>query len=98
MKILRERGVEFDVIEYLKTPLDEAGVLRILAMLDAAPGALIRRDKHFAELGLNAEDYTKAPAVASLIAKHPRLMQRPIATRGGRAVIARPETNIEALL
>lgn len=98
MEILRARDVEFDVVEYLKAPLDEAGVKRLLAMLDAEPSALIRRDKHFKDLGLNAADYTSAAAVAGLIAEHPRLMQRPIAVKGGRAVIARPETKVEELL
>jgi len=98
LEILRARDVEFDVVEYLKAPLDEAGVKRLLAMLDAEPSALIRRDKHFKDLGLNAADYTSAAAVAGLIAEHPRLMQRPIAVKGGRAVIARPETKVEELL
>lgn len=98
MEILRARDVEFDVVEYLKAPLDEAGVKRLLAMLEAEPSALIRHDKHFKDLGLNAADYTSAAAVAGLIAEHPRLMQRPIAVKGGRAVIARPETKVEALL
>ena len=98
MEILRARDVEFDVVEYLKAPLDEAGVKRLLAMLDAEPSELIRHDKHFKDLGLNTADYTSAAAVAGLIAKHPRLMQRPIVTKGDRAVIARPETKVEALL
>ena len=98
MEILRARDVEFDVVEYLKAPLDEAGAKRLLAMLDAEPSALIRRDKHFKDLGLNAADYTSAAAVAGLIAEHPRLMQRPIAVKGGRAVIARPETKVEEFL
>ena len=67
-------------------------------MLDDAPSELIRRDKHFKDLGLNAADYTSVAAVARLIAKHPRLMQRPIVTKGSRAVIARPETKVEELL
>lgn len=98
MEILRTRDVEFDVVEYLKAPLDEAGVEGLLSMLDAEPSELIRRDKHFKDLGLNPADYTAAAAVAGLIAKHPRLMQRPIAVKGGRAIIARPETKLEALL
>lgn len=98
MEILRARDVEFDVVEYLKAPLDEAGVARLLAMLEAEPSKLIRRDKHFKDLGLNAADFTSVAAVAGLIAKHPRLMQRPIVTKGSRAVIARPETKVEELL
>ena len=67
-------------------------------MVDAAPGDLIRKDKHFKDLGLNAADYTTVDAVVKLLAEHPRLMQRPIAVRGGKAVVGRPSEKIEELL
>ena len=67
-------------------------------MVDAAPGDLIRKDKHFKDLGLNAADYTTADAVVKLLAAHPRLMQRPIAVRGGKAVVGRPSEKVEELL
>ena len=67
-------------------------------MVDVAPGALVRKDKNFKNLGLNAADYTTVDAVVKLLAEHPRLMQRPIAVRGGKAVVARPSAKVEALL
>ena len=85
-------------MQYLKTPLDEDALREILAMVDAPPGALVRRDKYFKDLGLDAADYTTVDAVAKLLAEHPRLMQRPIAVRGGRAVIGRPSEKVEGLL
>ncbi len=85
-------------MQYLKNPLDEDALREILGMVDAAPGDLVRKDKYFKDLGLNAADYTIVDAVVKLLAEHPRLMQRPIAVRGGRAVIGRPSENVEALL
>ena len=85
-------------MQYLKTPLDEDALREILGMVDAAPGALVRKDKYFKDLGLNAADYNTVDAVVKLLAEHPRLMQRPIAVRGGRAVIGRPSENVEELL
>ncbi|MDE0371059.1 MAG: hypothetical protein OXI73_00725 [Rhodospirillales bacterium] len=67
-------------------------------MVDVAPAALVRKDKHFKDLGLDAKDYTTVDAVVKLLAEHPRLMQRPIAVRGGRAVIGRPSEKVEELL
>lgn len=61
---------------------------------------MIRKDKAFKELGLDAEEYgakaTKQKVVALLL-EHPKLMQRPIAVKGDAAVIARPSEKIEAL-
>ena len=48
--------------------------------------------------GLDAKDYTTVDAVVKLLAEHPRLMQRPIAVRGGRAVVGRPSEKVEQLL
>jgi arsenate reductase (glutaredoxin) len=97
-EILRERGVEFDVVEYLKQPLDRAGLERILDAIPDAPDALVRKDKRFAELGLRAEDYVQRDAVIRLLLAHPELMQRPVVFRGQRALIARPSEKVVELL
>jgi arsenate reductase len=95
---LRERGVEFDAIEYLKTPPDRAALERIIAAVEDPPTELVRKDKRFKELGLAAENYTTKAEVVALLLKHPELMQRPIVMRGKRAVIARPPEKLDALL
>jgi len=96
--ILRERGVEFDVVEYLKTPLDRAGFERILDAVPDPPADLVRKDKRFTELGLRAEEHTTREAVIALLLAHPELMQRPIVFRGARAMIARPAEKVLELL
>jgi len=97
-EILTEHQVDFEVVEYLKTPLDEAGLRQILERIDDAPAELVRKDGNFRELGLNADHYTTEEAVVQLLLEHPRLMQRPVAVRGARAVIARPSERVEELL
>ena len=67
-------------------------------MIDDPPAELVRKDKNFKDLGLNASDYTTEDAVVDLLLEHPRLMQRPVVVRGDRAVIARPSDKVEALL
>ena len=96
--ILRERGVEFDAIEYLKTPLDRVAFARILDAVPDPPAELVRKDKRFTELGLRAEDYTTREAVIAILLAHPELMQRPIVFRGARAMIARPAEKVLDLL
>jgi arsenate reductase (glutaredoxin) len=97
-EILRDRGVEFDVVEYLKQPLDRAGLERILDAIADPPDALVRKDKRFAELGLRAEGYVQRDAVVGLLLAHPELMQRPVVFRGSRALIARPSEKVLELL
>jgi arsenate reductase (glutaredoxin) len=95
---LRGRGVEFDTIEYLKKPLPRERLEQIAAMLDGPVADMVRKDKRFKELGLNADDYNDKASVVALLVKHPELMQRPIVIRGKRAIIARPPEKLAALL
>ena len=98
LAILEDRGIDFDVVEYLREPLSRDQIAGLLARLDSDPAELVRNDAHFKELGLNAGDYRAAESVAALLAEHPRLMQRPVVVRGDRAVIGRPPELIEELL
>jgi arsenate reductase len=96
--LLRAQGVEFDTVEYLKTPLHRTTLERIVAMLDTTPAELVRKDRRFEDLGLKAADYVSAKAVVELLLKHPELMQRPVIVKGTKAVIARPPERLLALL
>lgn len=95
---MRAQGVEFDTVEYLKTPLHRTTLERIVAMLDTAPAELVRKDRRFEDLGLKAADYVSAKAVVELLLKHPELMQRPVIVKGAKAVIERPPERLLALL
>jgi arsenate reductase len=94
---LRDRKVEFDLVEYLKDPPNKATLESILAILDGPPAEMVRKDKRFQELKLKTEDYTTKAQVVSILLKHPELMQRPIVVRGKRAVIARPPEKLDSL-
>ena len=98
LEILHDRGVEFDVVEYLKTPLDRADFQRILDAIPDPPADLVRKDKKFGELGLNADDYTTKAAVIDILLEHPVLMQRPIVFKGDEALICRPSDKVLAFL
>ena len=95
---MQERGVEFDVIEYLKSPLGRADFERFLDLLPDEPAELVRKDKKFKELGLNADDYVTREAVVEVLLQHPELMQRPVIIKDQKAVIARPSEKVLELL
>ena len=98
LEILREHGVDFEVVEYLKNPLDESSIRRVLDLIDEAPAELVRKDQNFKDLGLDARDLTDAHQVARLLAENPKLMQRPVVVKGERAAIARPSEKVSQLL
>jgi arsenate reductase len=98
LEILADRGVEADVVEYLKTPPDRATLERIVDAVPDPPAALVRHDKLFAELGLDPDAYTTRDAVVTILLEHPELMERPVVFVGERAVIARPSEKVLELL
>ncbi len=98
LDILREAGVDAEVVEYLKQPLSREELERIVTAIPDEPSALVRNDKRFAELGLQAADYRTAEQVTDLLAEHPELMERPVVFRGERALICRPSERVRELL
>jgi arsenate reductase len=66
----------------------------LLSLLAGPPADLVRKDKRFAELGLDAKDYITREQVVTLLLAHPELMERPVVIRGKRAVIARPSERV----
>jgi arsenate reductase len=98
MDAIAEQGVDADVVEYLKTPLDRSGLEALIAKLEDPVADLVRKDPYFKQLGLSADDYTTPDAVIDLLVEHPRLMQRPILVKGDRAIIGRPKDRVPAFL
>ena len=98
LEILGERGVDVDVIEYLKAPPSRAELERIVDAISDPPASLVRKDKRFGELGLDGSDYQTKDEIVALLLEHPELMERPVVFRGERAVIARPSERVLELL
>lgn len=95
---IEQRGLDVEVVAYLKTPPDEATLRSLIDRLDGDVADLVRKDPFFGGLGLDAADYTTPDAVVALLVEHPRLMQRPLLATDDTVVIARPPAVAEQLL
>jgi arsenate reductase len=97
LELLREQGIEPEVVEYLKHPLDAGEVKQLIAMLKVAPHELLRnKEAPYAELGLSKT--SSLDEVARAIEQAPILMERPVVVVGKRAVIGRPTEKVLELL
>ena len=95
---LEGAGHEVTVRKYLlKAERLDADELRDLAtrLQGDPPDALIRRDKQYAELGLQA-DGMSVDEVVAVLTEHPKLLQRPILDDGTAAMIGRPHDRAAA--
>jgi len=83
-------GSDLQIIEYLKTPPTLAELKRLHKLLGVPVREMIRSNEaEYAELGL-ADTALTDDALLAAVAKHPKLLQRPIVVNGDKAVIARP--------
>ena len=97
--LLAERGVEYEGVEYHRTGLDEATIRDLLAQAELGPRDVLRtKEPLVADLGLlDGAGASDDELIAAMVA-HPRLLQRPIAVRGDRALLARPVERVLELL
>lgn len=97
LALLRENGVEPEVIEYLKTPLDEVALRDVFVKLGLKAHEVVRtKEEPYQQLALSPDSSEKE--VIAAIVKYPILMERPIVMKGDSAVIGRPPENVRELL
>lgn len=98
LELLTARGFSPRVVNYLETPPTAAQIETLLALLGLEPRDAMRHDEaEYSELGLANPKLTHKQLVAA-IAKHPRLLQRPIVVTDGKAAIGRPPEAVLAIL
>ena len=94
LQLLKDNNIEPEVVEYLKTPPTREELERILDMLGLEPRELMRRkEKEYKELGLADPGLSRDQLIDAMIA-HPRLIERPIVIKDGKAAIGRPPEKV----
>ncbi len=90
LALIQDRGIEPQVVEYLKDTPDAATLDRLLKVLQMEPRALMRRkEAAFKELNLGDPSLSREALIAAMVA-NPILIERPIVTKDGKAALGRP--------
>jgi arsenate reductase (glutaredoxin) len=90
LALLREHGIEPDIVEYLKTPPAAAELKRIIDQLGLSPRQLLRTGEEEYKANDLADESLADQTLIEAMCKHPRLIQRPIVIAGDQARIGRP--------
>lgn len=96
LALLRDKGVEPEIVEYLKTPYSAAQLKTLLGQLKIPARALVRK-KEAAAAGIDPASLSEA-ALIEAMAKNPILVERPIVVSGGKAALGRPPENALSVL
>ncbi len=98
LELLRERGIEARVTEYLRQPPDATELRQLLDLLGLEPRALMRTgEPEYRELGLDDPGLDDDALIDALV-RCPKLIERPIVVRGARAVVGRPPERVLEIL
>lgn len=98
LALLDQQGNQVDVVEYLKTPPSAAELEQILDMLGLEARELMRtKEAEYREAGLDNPDLTRAQLIDAMV-KYPKLIERPIVIKDGKAALGRPPERVLEIL
>lgn len=98
LELLEQRGQAPQIIEYLKTPPDRATLVQILDLLGLEPRDLMRKkEPEYRENNLDDQSLGRDELIDAML-RYPKLIERPIVVRDGKAVIGRPPENVLEIL
>ena len=96
LELIREKGVEPQIVEYLETPPSAAELKNILSKLGMSAAEIVRT-KEAKEEGINVSALDN-DALIEALAAHPRAIERPIVVKDAKAVMGRPPQNVINLI
>jgi len=98
LELLEARGLAPTVVRYLETPPSAAELKALLAKLGIGARQLLRSgEDEYKELNLADATLSDAQLIEAM-AKHPKLIERPILIAGDKAVIGRPPEKVLEIL
>ncbi|MEC4747980.1 arsenate reductase (glutaredoxin) [Methylomicrobium sp. Wu6] len=98
LQLLRDKGIEPEIVEYLKNPPSAEELDQILQKLGIEPRDLMRKkEKPYDELDLFDKSLDRQTLIRAMV-DNPILIERPVVVIGDKAAIGRPPENVLAIL
>lgn len=102
LQLLRERGIEPTVIEYLSAPPDARRLKQLLELLGLGPRELMRKGEAVYEEKNLADPKLDDAALIAAMVEDPILIERPVVVvrdaKGERAALGRPPESVLEIL
>lgn len=98
LELIRDRGIEPEIIPYLETPPGESELSDILKLLGRQPRELMRKgEAEYQEQALDNPALSREQLISAMVAS-PRLIERPIVVANGKAAVGRPPESVLEIL
>ena len=98
LALLDSRDIHYEIFLYLDSEISYKDFVRILSLLRMKPRDILRvKEKEYLENNLTNMNLTD-DEITNIILKNRKLIERPIAIKGEKAVIARPPERVFEVL
>ena len=93
LEILETKKADYKVFKYLDIPLSAEKLGKIIKLLKIKPIELVRKNESIWKENFKGLTFTDEELI-QVMAKYPKLIERPIVINGDKAVIGRPPKRI----
>ena len=93
LQVLQRANVPVEIVLYLKDPLSEDALKKILQQLGVSAIDLVRKNETIWKENYKSKTLTDVQLITAMV-NNPKLIERPIAIKHGKAVIGRPPQEV----
>ena len=97
LAILKEKKIEFEIVEYLKSPLSKNELSEIIKKLNIQPIELVRKNELVWKEKFKGQKLDNDQIINALV-ENPKLIERPILVNGNLAIVGRPPESFESII
>ncbi|MFL2590769.1 MAG: arsenate reductase family protein [Flavobacteriaceae bacterium] len=89
LKYLQDKGYDFEIKDYIKNLLSLEEIVELIESLNIKPIELVRKNEAIWKENFKNKDLDDNQIINAL-SKYPKLIERPIVTKGKSSIIAKP--------
>ena len=98
LSLLTDHNENPEIIEYLKQPPNPAELADLVKQLGISPRQLLRKtETEYKDLGLASDNFSD-DQLLKIMSQHPKLIERPIVVKNGKARLGRPPEAVNEIL
>jgi len=97
LSLIKEKGAEVEIIEYLKVIPSEKELSAIIKLLGIKPEKLLRKGEADYKENFKGKILSDEEWISAMV-QYPKLIERPIVVSGNKAILGRPPENVLDLL
>ena len=97
LDLIRSKGIEPEIIDYQKTPLNELEIEDLLQMLGLNAEDIVRKNEALYKEEFKGKIEGEKQFV-KMLAENPKLIERPIVVEKNKAIIGRPPEKVLILI